>query len=103
MYKKLVRDRIPEIILSKGETPITRILSDAEYKEELEKKLHEEYLEVLDAAGDSRIEELADMLEVMEALASVENKTLDDVLSVKAKKQEKRGAFKDKIYLEGVE
>ena len=43
MYKKLVRDRIPEIILSKGETPITRILSDAEYKEELEKKLHEEY------------------------------------------------------------
>ena len=43
------------------------------------------------------------MLEVMEALASVENKTLDDVLSVKAKKQEKRGAFKDKIYLEGVE
>jgi predicted house-cleaning noncanonical NTP pyrophosphatase (MazG superfamily) len=103
MYKKLVRDRIPEIILSKGETPITRILSDAEYKEELEKKLHEEYLEVLDAAGDSRIEELADMLEVMEALASVENKTLEDVLSVKAKKQEKRGAFKDKIYLEGVE
>ena len=49
------------------------------------------------------IEELADMLEVMEALASVENKTLEDVLSVKAKKQEKRGAFKDKIYLEGVE
>jgi predicted house-cleaning noncanonical NTP pyrophosphatase (MazG superfamily) len=103
MYKKLVRDRIPEIILSKGETPITRILSDAEYKEELEKKLHEEYLEVIDAAGDSRIEELADMLEVMEALAGVENKTLEDVLSVKAKKQEKRGAFKDKIYLEGVE
>ena len=103
MYKKLVRDRIPEIILSKGETPITRILSDAEYKEELEKKLHEEYLEVLDAEGENRIEELADMLEVMEALASVENKTLEDVLTVKAKKQEKRGAFKDKIYLEGVE
>ena len=103
MYKKLVRDRIPEIILSKGETPITRILSDAEYKEELEKKLHEEYLEVLDAEGENRIEELADMLEVMEALASVENKTLEDILSVKAKKQEKRGAFKDKIYLEGVE
>ena len=103
MYKKLVRDKIPEIILSKGETPITRILSDAEYKEELEKKLHEEYLEVLDATGDSRIEELADMLEVMEALAGVENKTLEDVLSVKAKKQEKRGAFKDRIYLEGVE
>ena len=103
MYKKLVRDKIPEIIKVNGETPITRILSNEEYKLELEKKLKEEYLEVLEASGDSRIEELADMLEVMEALASVENKTLDDVLSVKAKKQEKRGAFKDKIYLEGVE
>ncbi len=103
MYKKLVRDRIPEIILSKGETPITRILSDVEYKEELEKKLHEEYLEVLEAEGENRIEELADMLEVMEALAGVENKTLADVMNVKKIKQEKRGAFKDKIYLEGVE
>ena len=103
MYKKLVRDKIPEIIKANGETPITRILSDAEYKEELEKKLHEEYLEVLEAEGENRIEELADMLEVMEALASVENKTLEDVLSVKAKKQEKRVAFKEKIYLEGVE
>ena len=103
MYKKLVRDKIPEIILSKGETPVTRVLEDKEYKEELEKKLHEEYLEVLEASGDSRIEELADMLEVIEALANVENKTLEDVMNVKAKKKEKRGGFKDKIYLEGVE
>ena len=103
MYKKLVRDRIPEIIKANGEKPITRVLDNKEYKEELEKKLYEEYLEVLDAEGENRIEELADMLEVMEALAGVENKTLEDVLSVKAKKQEKRGAFKDKIYLEGVE
>ena len=103
MYKKLVRDRIPEIIKANGEKPITRVLDNKEYKEELEKKLYEEYLEVLDAEGENRIEELADMLEVMEALADVENKTLEDVLSVKAKKQEKRGAFKDKIYLEGVE
>ena len=103
MYKKLVRDKIPEIILSKGETPITRILSDEEYKVELEKKLSEEYEEVLEASGDSRIEELADMLEVMEALANVENKTLEDVIKVKGIKKEKRGGFKDKIYLEGVE
>ena len=31
---KLVRDNIPSIIESNGETPITRILSDEEYKEE---------------------------------------------------------------------
>ena len=39
---KLVRDKIPEIISSNNETPVTRILSDLEYKEELEKKLYEE-------------------------------------------------------------
>ena len=102
MYNKLVRDKIPDIIKANGETPITRILDAEEYKLELEKKLKEEYIEVLEASGESRIEELADMLEVMEALANVEGKTLEDVLSVKAKKQEKRGGFKDKIYLEGV-
>ncbi len=43
IYNKLVRDRIPEIIKNKGETPVTRVLKESEYKEELEKKLLEEY------------------------------------------------------------
>ena len=99
MYKKLVRDRIPEIILSKGETPITRILSDAEYKEELEKKLHEEYLEVLGTTTSTdRIEELADMLEIISALATLEGKSLDDVVEVAKEKQLKRGGFSKRIY-----
>ena len=40
IYNKLVRDNIPNIIKEKGEEPITRILSDEEYKKELEKKLN---------------------------------------------------------------
>lgn len=43
IYNKLVRDNIPNIISKNGETPITRVLSDVEYKEELERKLYEEY------------------------------------------------------------
>ena len=31
-YNKLVRDNIPNIIKSNGETPITRILTNEEYK-----------------------------------------------------------------------
>ena len=101
-YNKLVRDRIPEIIRNNGEEPETRILSDEEYKEELEKKLLEEYNEVLNASGNDRIEELADMLEVMISLAALEEKTLDDIITKAEQKREKRGGFKEKIYLKSV-
>lgn len=101
VYNKLVRDRIPEIIKNNGEEPITRILSDEEYRIELEKKLLEEYKEVLAAnTSEERIGELADILEVLRALAGLENKSLEEIIELANKKAEKRGAFKDKIFLE---
>ena len=103
VYNKLVRDKIPEIIESNNEIPITRILNDKEYKEELEKKLYEEYQEVIGANGMDRIEELADMLEIIIALAKLEDKTLDDVVEVAKTKRLKRGGFNKRIYLERVE
>lgn len=103
MYKKLVRDKIPEIIKGNNQNPITRILSDEEYKFELEKKLNEEYQEVLNASGEERIEELADMLEVMIYLAKLEGKELNDIIDTCNKKHDKRGGFEEKIYLEDVE
>ena len=37
IYTKLVRDKIPNIIKEKGETPIVRVLDEIEYKDKLEK------------------------------------------------------------------
>ena len=101
-YNKLVRDKISDIIKANGEKPITRVLTDDEYKMELEKKLYEEYNEVLGASGKDRLEELADMLEVIKCLAELENSNLDEVMDIAKKKVKKRGSFKDKIFLEGV-
>ena len=42
------------------------------------------------------------MLEVIRALAKLENKSLDDVILIADKKKEKRGAFDKKIFLEKV-
>ena len=102
-YQKLVRDNIPNIIKSKGESPITRILSDKEYKVELEKKLLEECNEVINSSGSDRLEELADLLEVMMALGKIQENTLDDIINASNQKREKRGAFDKKIFLEGIQ
>ena len=102
VYNKLVRDKIPNIIKENGETPVVRILDEIEYKKELENKLYEEYKEVIEASGDERLEELADMLEVIRALAKLENKKLDDVILIADQKNNKRGAFEERIFLEKV-
>ena len=102
IYNKLVRDNIPDIIKGNEEMPVIRVLDDTSYKSELEKKLYEEYKEVIESKGIDRIEELADMIEVIKALASLENKTLDDVIKTADEKSQKRGAFDKKIFLEKV-
>lgn len=102
VYPKLVRDNIPDIISKKGEIPIIRILNDTEYQEALEKKLSEELEEVLESSGQERLLELADMLEVISSLATLEGSNLDEVIALASKKAKERGAFKDKIFLEKV-
>ena len=65
-YDKLVRDEIPQIIEGQGKKAVTRILNDNEYREYLEKKLDEEVAEFHES---KEVEELADILEVLIALA----------------------------------
>ena len=102
VYNKLVRDKIPEIIEGKNETPVTRILNDGEYKLELEKKLYEEYKEVIESSGEDRLFELADMIEVIKSLALLSGKTLEDIIELANGKRNKRGGFEKKIFLEKV-
>ena len=102
IYNKLVRDRIPEIITDKGDKPVIRILEEDDYKKSLEEKLYEEYKEVVESDGKERLEELADLMEVIKSLAESEGFTLEDVMKIADKKREKRGGFKQKILLEKV-
>ena len=99
-YKKLVRDKIPEIIEKNNETPITRILNDEEYLKELNIKMQEELKEYLES-GD--VEELADLEEVLRAILDVKKISLEEFEEIRNKKVQKRGAFKERIYLEGVQ
>ena len=96
IFNKLVRDKIPEIIESSGEKPLCRILDDEEYLLCLEAKLDEEVKEYHESKS---IEELADILEVVYALAEAEGHTKDELMSAYRKKNEKRGDFSRKIFL----
>lgn len=103
VYNKLVRDNIPKIIKDDGREPIVKVLDDKTFKKELEIKLLEEYKEVLSAdTSEDRIEELADMLEIIRSLSILENKTLEDIIEVANLKRNKRGGFEKKIFLERV-
>lgn len=48
---------------------------------------------------DNTIEELADIIEVIEALAKNQGSSLKEVMEFKQQKQRKNGAFKDRIFL----
>ena len=63
-------------------------------------KLKEEVEEYL---SDNNIEELADIIEVIEALTENQGSSLNEVMEIKQRKQNKNGAFKKKIYLISVE
>lgn len=96
-FNKLVRDKIPEIIKNNNENCITRILSDEEYLDELNKKIQEEMKEYLES-GD--IEELADMEEVLRAILDAKKCSYQEFEKIRMDKVNKRGAFKNKIFLE---
>jgi predicted house-cleaning noncanonical NTP pyrophosphatase (MazG superfamily) len=95
-FNKLVRDRIPEIIQAKGETAVTRVLDEAEYREALRQKLGEEVQELLDSDDP---EELADIMEVVRALAVVYGEDAASVERRRVVKAEQRGAFEQRIFL----
>lgn len=95
-FNKLVRDRIPAIIEAGGERPVTRILNDEEYLRCLEQKLDEETAEYHEGKN---LEELADILEVVYALAEAGGHSREELLSVYEKKHEARGGFADRVFL----
>lgn len=95
-YNKLVRDKIPDLIRQKGEIPVVRILDEAEYREALEIKLSEEAGEFL---RDQNLEELADILEVVYALAESLGASREELLEVYRRKNQERGGFKERYFL----
>ena len=97
---KLVRDKIPEIIEADGRTCKIHILSDEEYLSALEEKLNEE---VAEYQKDKNLEEMADVLEVLQAICIARGYTLEELEALRKKKADDRGGFSEKIFLESTD
>jgi predicted house-cleaning noncanonical NTP pyrophosphatase (MazG superfamily) len=98
-YRKLVRDRIPELIRRNGGEPRIRRLSDEEFDTALARKLVEEAQEF---AATPTAEELADVLEVVHALAPRVGNSVDEIETIRRAKAAERGAFDERLLLESV-
>jgi predicted house-cleaning noncanonical NTP pyrophosphatase (MazG superfamily) len=95
-YNKLVRDKIPEILDKKGVPYEVRVAGNEEYKEELIKKLEEEIGEFKEAGS---VEELADILEVVDALKNLPEYA--SVIEVQKVKREEKGGFEKRLIVSG--
>ena len=99
-YNKIVRDKIPEIIEASGKSCYIHYLEQEEYVVALEQKLNEE---VAEYQSDKNLEELADILEVLQALCVAKGHSLEDLEQLRKEKAIERGGFDNRIFLEYVE
>lgn len=100
---KIVRDKSYADMASECAEVINEELSVAQFQQALKLKLEEECAEVHETEDKAELtEELADVLEVVEAIAKTYDITIDDIHKVKADKLKRKGGFntpKNCLYL----
>ncbi|KKP28859.1 MAG: hypothetical protein UR12_C0016G0016 [candidate division TM6 bacterium GW2011_GWF2_30_66] len=102
---KLARDKISEIILRETgkEAKIEILHDDAAYLDALRKKLLEEVGEFVESLGENsrerEMEEMADVLEVIDAIYAFRGYDKQLIQDCKLAKKEERGGFYKRILL----
>ncbi len=97
-YNKLIRDKIPGIIEKTGKKPAVHKASDEEYWLKLKEKLEEagEFIKNEDK------EEIADILEIIEAICDFKKIDKNEIEIIKKKKASERGKFTGRLILDRV-
>jgi len=99
VYDKLVRDRIPEIIEAEGRRCGTEIMDNADFRQALLAKLIEEAQEIAASDGRDLMIEIADLLEVVDAIIATFELDRQDILITQAQRRHARGGFAKRIKL----
>lgn len=94
---KLVRDRIPEIILKKGDKCSFHVADKREFEERLKEKLKEEMGEFCEKLDK---EEMADVFEVLDTILKFKKYKKRDIFKIQQNKKKERGGFRKRIILD---
>lgn len=100
-YNKLIRDNIADKIRGKGEECEVRELSDdQEFEQELLKKVAEEAGALSRARSrEDLLDELADLMEVLDALKSHTKPTDEELNAAREESAAKKGRFEKRHFL----
>ena len=100
LYRKAIRDKIPDIIKKSGNDCNVKILPDNEFLSELERKLGEELDEYLESKS---VEELVDVIEVVYRIAELKGVSRKKLETLREEKASQRGKFKENLFLVDVQ
>jgi predicted house-cleaning noncanonical NTP pyrophosphatase (MazG superfamily) len=100
---KLVRDHIPDLLEAEGKKAEMETLSENDFRRALLEKLVEEAREAQSALPDELVLEVADVLEVLDAVMGTFGLARDEVLSMQQERRETRGGLDKRIQLMSVE
>jgi superfamily II DNA or RNA helicase/predicted house-cleaning noncanonical NTP pyrophosphatase (MazG superfamily) len=104
VFRKLVRDKIPDIIKKEGKTPFAAELKGEAFKQALGRKILEEAGELFaqwtSGNADGVLNESADVLEITLAALKHYGFSLDDLVAVRSRRLEELGGFEKKLLLE---
>jgi len=96
---KLIRDKIPTIFEAENVDFKYRTMDEAEYQRSLKAKLFEEAQEVLETENITDLkEELADVLEVFQALIKAFGFSYEEIEILRAQKKEFKGGFDHRLH-----
>ena len=100
LQNKLWRDKAVDLMKELKSIIHWQRLTDAEYDYQLRQKLLEESREVYAATSKQElIQELADVLEIIEAISNANEVSLEEVRAIQLEKKAERGGFEGRKFV----
>ncbi len=101
IFRKLIRDNMPELMAKEGKHLKTRALSEEEFLPALENKLLEEVQELRTDPTESKPAKIAYIYEILDYIVRATGSTPKQIESIRKEDFAKKGGSDKKLFLEG--